>query len=185
MFGLYFFTEFYWNWAQFSSFGQSYPTLWNPVYSSMPGLPVHHQLLETTQTHVHHVSNAIQPSHPQLSPSPPAFNLSQHQGLSQWAGSSHQVAKVLEYQLQHQSFQWIFWTDFLQDWLVGSPWSSFIVLLIVCVSTTVQKHQCFSAQLPFFIVQLSHPYMTIGKTIALTIWTFVGKVMSLLFDNAV
>ena len=74
---------------------------------------VHHQLLELTQTHVHRVSRAIQPSHPLLSPSPPVFSLSQHQGLFQWAGSSHQVAKVLEFQLQHQSFQWIFRTDFL------------------------------------------------------------------------
>ena len=182
MFGLCFFTEFYWNWPQFSSVSQSYPTLWNPMYSSMPDFPVHHQLLEPTQTHVHNISDAIQPYHPQLSPSPPTINLSQHQGLFQWVGSSHQVAKVLEFQLQHQSFQWVFRTDFLQDWLVGSPWSSFIVLLIVCVSTTVQKHQCFSAQLSFFIVQFSHLYMTTEKTIALTIWTFAGKVMTLIFN---
>ena len=71
-----------------------------------PGLPVHHQLLEFTQTHVHWVSDTIQPSHPLLSPSPSALNLSQHQGLFQWVSSSHQVAKVLEFQLQHQSFQW-------------------------------------------------------------------------------
>ena len=73
-----------------------------------PGLPVHHQLLEFTQTYVHWVSDAIQPSHPLWSPSRPAFNLSQHQGLFKWVSSSHQVAKVLEFQLQHQSFQWIF-----------------------------------------------------------------------------
>ena len=72
---------------------------------SMPGLPVHHQLLEFTQTHVHWVSDAIQPSHPLSSPSPPALNLSQHQGLFKWVSSLHQVAKVLEFQLQHQSFQ--------------------------------------------------------------------------------
>ena len=72
---------------------------------SKPGLPVHHQLPEPTQTHVHHVGDAIQPSHPLLSPSPPALNLSHHQGLSQLVSSSHQVAKVLEFQLQHQSFQ--------------------------------------------------------------------------------
>ena len=71
---------------------------------STPGLPVHHQLLES-QTHVRNVGGAIQPSHPLLSPSPPAFNLSQYQGLFQLVGSSHQVAKVLEFQLQHQSFQ--------------------------------------------------------------------------------
>ena len=71
----------------------------------------------------HQVSDAIQPSHPLLSPSPPTFNLSQHQGLFKWVSSSHQVAKVLEFQVQHQSFQWIFRTDFLQDGLVGSPCS--------------------------------------------------------------
>ena len=80
---------------------------------STPGFPVHHQLLELAQTHVHRGGDAIQPSHPLSSPSPPAFNLSQHQGLFQWVSSLHQVAKVLEFQLQHQSFQWIFRTDFL------------------------------------------------------------------------
>ena len=76
---------------------------------------------ELAQTHVHRVSDAIQPPHPLSSPSPPAFNLSQHQGLFRWVSSSHQVSKVLELQLQHQSFQWIFRTDFLYDWLVWSP----------------------------------------------------------------
>ena len=98
--------------VQFSSVAQSCPTLCNPIDCSTPGLPVHHQLPELTQTHVHRVSDAIQPSHPLLSPSPPAFNLSQHQGLFKWVSSSHQVAKVLELQLQHQSFQWIFRVDF-------------------------------------------------------------------------
>ena len=79
----------------------------------MPGLPVHHQLLESTQTHVHRAGDAIQPSHPLLSPSPPALNLSQHQGLFKWVSSSHQVAKVLEFQFQHQSFQWTPRTDLL------------------------------------------------------------------------
>ena len=77
------------------------------------GFPVHHQLPEFTQTHVHWVSDAIQPSHPLSSPSPPAPNPSQHQGLFQWVSSLNQVAKVLEFQLQHQSFYWIFRTDFL------------------------------------------------------------------------
>ena len=85
---------------------QLFVTPWTPS-------PGHQQLPEFTQTHVHRVSDAIQPSHPLSSPSPPAFNLSQHQGLFQWVSSSHQVAKVLEFQLQHQSFQWIFRTDFL------------------------------------------------------------------------
>ena len=80
---------------------------------STPGLPVHLQLPELAQTHVHRVGDAIQPSHPLSCPSPPAFNLFQHQGLFQWVSSLHQVAKVLEFQLQHQSFQWIFRTDFL------------------------------------------------------------------------
>ena len=99
--------------VQFSSVTQSCPTLWDPMDCSRPGLPVHHQLLELTQTHVHWVSDAIQPSHPLSFPSPPAFNLSQHHSLFRWVSSSHQVAKVLEFQLQHQSFQWIFRTDLL------------------------------------------------------------------------
>jgi len=98
---------------QFSSVSQSCPTLCDPMNHSTPGLPVHHQLLESTQTHVHRVGDAIQPSHPLSSPSPPAFNLSQHQGLFQWVSSLHQVAKVLEFQLQHQSFQWTPRTDLL------------------------------------------------------------------------
>jgi len=89
----------------FSSVAQSCPTLCNPMDCSMPGFLVHHQLLELTQTHVHQVGDAIQPSHPLSPSSPPAFNLSQHQGLFQWVSSSHQVAKVLEFQLQLQSFQ--------------------------------------------------------------------------------
>ena len=92
---------------QFSSVTQLCLTLCDPMDCSMPGLPVHHQLPESTQTHVHWVSDAIQPSHPLLSPSPPALNLSQHQGLFQWVSSSNKVAKVLEFQLQHQSFQWM------------------------------------------------------------------------------
>ena len=107
---------------QFSSVAQSCLTLWDPIDCSMPGLPVRHQLPEFTQTHVHWVCDAIQPSHPLLSPSP-AFNLSQHQGLFKWVSSSHQVAKVLELQLKQQSFQWTFRTDFLYDELVGSPCS--------------------------------------------------------------
>ena len=97
--------------AQVSSVAQACPSLCDPTGRSTPGLSVHHQLPESTQTHVHWVSDAIQPSHPLSSPSPPAFNLSQHQGLFQWVSSSHQVAKVLEFQLQHQSFQWTPRTD--------------------------------------------------------------------------
>ena len=103
------------------SLAQLCTTFCDPKDCSTPGFPVHHQLQEFTQTHVHWVKDAIQPSHPLSSPSPPAFTLSQHQGLFQWVGCLHQVSKVLELQLQHQSFQWIFRTDFLQDWLVWSP----------------------------------------------------------------
>ena len=109
--------------VQFSSIAQSCPTLCDPMNHSTPGLPVNHQLLEFTQTHVHLVGDAIQSSHPLSSPSLSAHNPSQHQGLSQWVSSSHQVAKVLEFQLQHQSFHWTPRTDFLQDGLVGSPCS--------------------------------------------------------------
>ena len=98
---------------QFSSVTQSCPTLCNSMNCSIPGFPIYTQLLELAQTHVHQVGHAIQPSHPLSSPFPPAFNLSQHQGLFQWVSSLHQVAKVLEFQFQHQSFQWIFRIDFL------------------------------------------------------------------------
>ena len=143
---------------------------------STPGLPVHHQLPESTQTHVHWVGDAIQPSHPLSSPSAPALNLSQHQGLFKWVSSSHQVAKILEFQVQHQSFQWIFRTDFLEDGLVGSPCSprdsreSF---------STPQSKSINSLAFSF----LYSPTLTsIWKTIALTRWTFVDKVMSLFFN---
>ena len=109
--------------VQFSSAAQSCLALCDPMNRSTPGLPVHHQLPEFTQTHVHSVSIAIQLSHHLLSPSPPAPNPSQHQSLFQWVSSSHQMAKVLEFQLQHQSFHWTPRTDLLQDGLVGSPCS--------------------------------------------------------------
>ena len=92
---------------------QSCLTLCDSMDCRTSGFPIHHQLLEFAQTHVHWVSEAIQPSHPQSNPSPPAFNLYQHQGIFKWVSSSHQVAKGLELQLQHQSFPWIFKTDFL------------------------------------------------------------------------
>ena len=88
-------------------------TLCDPMDCSMPGSPILHYLPEFAQTHVHRVSDAIQPSHPLLPPSPPAFNLSQHQGLFQWVSSLHQMAEVLELQLQHQSFQGIFRVDLI------------------------------------------------------------------------
>ena len=109
--------------VQFSSVAQSCPTLCDPMNYSTPGLPVHHQTPEFTQTHVYQVNDAIQPSDPMSSPSPPAPNPSQHQSHFQWVIVSHQVAKVLEFQLQHQSFQWTPRTDLLQNGLVGSPCS--------------------------------------------------------------
>ena len=94
------------NSVQFSAVIQSCPTLCNPMNRSMPGLPVHHQLPEFTQTHAHRVNDAIKPSHPLSSPSLPVPSPSQNQGLFQWVNSLHEVAKVLKFQLQHQSFQW-------------------------------------------------------------------------------
>ena len=98
--------------SQFSSVAQLCLTLCSPMDCSTPGFPVHHQHPELAQTHVYRVGDAIQPYHPLLSPSPPAFNISQNKGLYQWASSSHPVNKELELQLQHQSFQWIFRTGF-------------------------------------------------------------------------
>ena len=109
--------------VQFRSVAQSCPTLRDPMNRSTPGLPVHHQLPEFTQTHVHRVCDAIQPSHPLLCPSPPALNPSQHQSLFQWVNSSHKVAKVLEFQLYHHSFQRNPRADLLQNRLIGSPCS--------------------------------------------------------------
>ena len=103
------------SWRSFSSV-QSQLTLCDPMDCSTPCFPLLHRLPELAQTHVHRVGNAIQTSHPLSAPSPPAFNLSEHQGLFQWVSSLHEVAKVLEFQLQYQSFQWIFRTDFLLGW---------------------------------------------------------------------
>ena len=103
--------------TQFHSVAPSCPILYNPMDCSTPAFPVHHQHLQPIQTHVYWASDAIQPSHPLSSLFSPAFNLSQHQGLFKWVSSLHQVAKVLEFQLQYQSLQWIFKTDFLKDWL--------------------------------------------------------------------
>ena len=102
--------------VQFSSVAQSCPTLCDPMNHSTPGLPVHHQLPEFTQTHVHWVRDAIQLSHSLLSPSPPAFSLTQHQGLFKWVSSSHQVAKVLEFQLQKANYILILYVSFLLEW---------------------------------------------------------------------
>jgi len=143
---------------------------------SMPGFPAHHQLPELTQTHVHWVSDAIQPSHPLSSPSPPAFNLSQHQGLFQWVSSSHQMTK-LNFSIS-PSNEYSGLVSFRMDWLD--------LLAVQGTHKSLLQHHSSKASIlwcsAFFIVQLSHPYMTTGKIIALTRWTFVGKVMSLLFN---
>ena len=146
---------------------------------SMPGFLVHHQLPKLAQTHVRQVSDAMQPSHPLLSPSP-TFNFSQHQCLFQLVSSSHQVAKLLEFQLQHQSFQWIFMTDFLWDWFGWYPCSprdsqeSF---------PTPQFKSINSLALSLFYgPALTSIYDHWKNQWFLTIWTFVGKVMSLLFN---
>ena len=131
---------------QSSSIAQSCPTLCDPMNCSTPGLPVHHQLPEFTQTHVHWVGDAIQPSHPVSSPSPPAPNPSQHQGLFQWVNSLHEVAKVLGFSALASVLP-----KNTQDW---SPleWTGWISLQSkglsrVFSNTTVQKHQFFGAQL--------------------------------------
>ena len=133
-------------------------------------LPVLHHLLEFAKTHVDWVGDAIKPSCPLLSPSPSAFNLSQHWGLFQWITSLHQVAKVLELQLQHQSFQWIFRFDFLWDWLVWSP----------CCP---KDSQASSPAPQFESINSSALSTIIGKTISLIIRTFLGKLLSLIFNT--
>ena len=168
--------------VQFSSVAQLCPTLCDPMDCNMPGFPVHHQLLELIQTHVHWVSDAIQPSYPLSSPFPPALNLSQHQGLFRWVSSSHQVAKVLEFQLRHQSFnEYSGLISFRMDWLD--------LLALQGTLKSLLQHYSSKASIlqrsAFFIVQLSHPYMTTGKTKVFTRWTFVGKVMCLVFWYAV
>ena len=147
---------------------------------STPGFPVHHQLLEFAKTHVHWVGDAIPPSHHLSAPSPPAFNLPQYQGLFKWVSSSHQVAKVLEGVSALASVLPInIQTDFRINWLDLLAVQGTLKSLLQHHSSKASIHQCSAS----FIVQLSYPYMTIGKTIALTIWTFVGKMMSLLFNT--
>ena len=164
--------------VQFSSVPQSCLTLCDPMNHSTPDLPVYHQLLELIQTHVHQVGDAIQPSYPLTSPSPPALSLSQHQGLFKWVSSSHQVAKLSQLHLQHQSSWYSRLISFRMDLLD-------LLAVQGTVKSLLQYHSSKASVLrgsDFFIVQLSHPYMTTRKTITLTRWTFVGKVMSLLFN---
>ena len=164
--------------VQFSSVAQSCLTLCDPMNRSTPGLPVHHQLLEFTQTYVHWVHDAIQPSHPLSSPFP-ALNLSQHQGLYKWISSSRQVAKVLSLSFnispsnEHPGL-----ISFRMDWLD-------LLAVQGTLKSLLQHHSSKASILlrsAFFTVQLSHLYLTTGKTIALTRQTVVGKVMSLLLN---
>ena len=152
--------------VQFSSVAQSCPTLCDPMNHSIPGIPVHCQLPEFTQIHMHRVGDAIQPSYPLSSTSPLASNPSQHQSLFQCVNSSHEVAKVLEFQPQHQSFQWTpGLVSFRMDWLD-------LLTVQGTLKSLLQHHSSKASILwrsAFFTVQLSHPYMTTGKTIALTI----------------
>ena len=145
---------------------------------STPGLPVHHQLLEFTQTHIHRVSDAIQPSHPLSSPSPPTPNPSQHHSLFQRVNSVHEVAKVLEFQLYIIPSKEIPGLIFRMDWLDLLAGQGTLKSLLQHHSSKASILRCSA----FFTVQLSRPYMTTGKTVALTRWTFVGKVMSLLLN---
>ena len=154
-------TLYFWcydNWL--SSVAHFCPTLCKPIDCSMPGFPVQHQSPELAQTHVHRVSDAIQPSHPLSAPSPPASNPSQHQSLFQWVNTLHEMARVLECQLQHQSFQWTPRTDLLQNGLVGSPWSPRDSQES---SPTPQFKSINSSVLRFLHSPLSHPYLATGK----------------------
>ena len=168
-----------WYLYQFPSVAQLCPTLCHPMDCSRPGLPVYHQLPEFTQTHVHRVSDAFQPSHLLSSPSPPALNLSQHQDLFKWVSSSNKMAKVLEFQLSiSPSNEYSKLISFRMDWLD-------LLAVEATLKSLLQHHSAKASVLwcsAFFMVQLSYLYETTGKTIALTRQTFVGKVMSLLFN---
>ena len=146
---------------------------------SMPGFSVHHQLPELTQTHVHRVSDHIQPSHPLLSSSPSTSSHSQHQGLFKWVSSSIRWPKYWSFSFSISSFnEHSGMISFRIDWLD-------LLAVQGTLKSLLQYHSLKASILwhsAFFIVQLSRPYMTTGKTIALTRWTFVGKVMSLLFN---
>ena len=146
---------------------------------STSGFPVHHQLPELAQTHVHWVSDAIQPSHPLLFPHPPAFSLSQNQGLFQGVSSLHQVVKVLEYSFSiNPPNEYSGLISFRMDWLDLLAVQGTLKSLLQHHSSKASILQCSA----FFMVQLSHPYTTTGKAITLTGRTFVGNVMFLLFN---
>ena len=149
------------------------------MHCSTPGLPVHHQLPKLAQTRLFWVGDAIQPSHPLLPSSPPAFSLSQHQGLFQWVSSSYQVAKVW-------SFSFSISPSNEHPGLISFRMDRLDLLAVQGTLKSLLQHHSSKASIlrcsAFFVVKLSHPYVTTGKTIALTRWTFVGKVVSLLFN---
>ena len=154
----------------FSSFAQLCPTLCDPMDCSMPGFPVHHQLPEHTQTHIHCTDDAIQPSHPLSSPAPPAFNPSQHQGFSNESVLHIRWPKYWSFSFSTSpSNEYSGLISFRIDW--------FDLAVQGTLKNFLQHHSLKASILQcsaFFIVQLLHPYMTTGKTIALTRWTFVG-----------
>ena len=163
----------------FSPVAQSCLTLCNPMDCSTPGSPVHHQHPELAQIHVHWVDNTIQPSHPLLSPSPPALNLSQHQGLSKESILRIRGPKYLSFSFSiSPSNEYSGLISFRMDWLD--------ILAVQGTLKSLLQHQSSKASIlqrsAFFMVQFSHPYVTTGKPIALTRQTFAGKVMSLLFN---
>ena len=149
--------------AEFSSVAQSCSTLCDTMYYSTPGFPVHHQLPELAQTHVYQVSDAIQPSHPLSSPSPPAFNLSQHQGLFQWVSSLNQVARVLD-------FNFSISPSSEYSGLISFRIDCFDLLAVQGTLKSLLQHHTSKASIlwrsAFFMVQLSHLHMATGKTVA-------------------
>ena len=165
--------------VQFSLVAHLCLTLYDPIDCSTPGFPVHYQLPELVQTHVHQVSDGIQPSHSRSSPSPLAFNLSQHQGLCQWVSFCIRWPK-------YWSFSFSISPSNGYSGLISFRMDGLDLLAVQGTLKSLLQHHSPKASIlwlsAFFIVQLSHPYMTTGKTIALARWTFVGKVMSLLFN---
>ena len=165
--------------VQFSSVAQSYPTLCNPMNCSMLGLPVHHQLPESTQTHIHWVGDAIQPSHPLsspvlLPPMPPSIRVFSNESTlhMRWP--------------KYWSFSFSIRPSSEHPGLISSRMDQLDLLAVQWTLKSLLQHHSSKASIlrrsAFFIVQLSHSYMTTRKTIALTRWTFVGKIMSLLFN---
>ena len=172
-------TYTYFSSVQFSLLAQSCPTLCNPMNCSMPGLPVHHQLPEFTQTHIHRVSDAIQPSHPLSSPSPSVPSPSQHQSLSNESTLRMRWPKYWSFSFSIIPFKEI-------PGMISFRMDRLDLLAVQGTLKSLLQHHSSKPSIlrhpAFFTVQLSHPYMTTGKTIALTRRTFVGKIMSLLLN---